>query len=101
MKEDPTIFPLNIKRATTPVVDRRTDEATANCAAVMRDASGGLHRRSRILVDKFVAHLNIKHFCRQLAEDTNETRRLMLARLLAEEEAKLATLTSRPKGMPG
>jgi hypothetical protein len=67
----------------------------------MRDASGGLRRRSSIHVDKFVAYLNIKHFCRQLAEETNETRRLMLVRLLAEEEAKLATLTSRPEGAPG
>jgi hypothetical protein len=47
-------------------------------------------------MDKFVANLNIAHFRKQLAEETDETTRLMLARLLAEEEAKLAGLPISP-----
>ena len=45
-------------------------------------------------MDRFVANLNIVHFRKQLAEETDETKRLMLVRLLAEEEAKLAGLPS-------
>jgi hypothetical protein len=41
-------------------------------------------------MDKFVANLNIDHFRKQLAEEVDGTKRLMLVRLLAEEEAKLA-----------
>lgn len=40
-------------------------------------------------MDRRVARLNIEHFRRLLAEETDETRRLLLLRLLAEEEAKL------------
>lgn len=40
-------------------------------------------------VDRTVAHLNIEHYQRLLADETNETRRLVLQRLLAEEQAKL------------
>jgi hypothetical protein len=43
-------------------------------------------------MDKFVANLNIDHFRKQLAVETDETKRLMLGRLLAEEEAKLTGL---------
>jgi hypothetical protein len=47
-------------------------------------------------MDKFVANLNTSIFRKQLAEETDEVKRLMLVRLLAEEEAKLAGLpTSR------
>jgi len=45
-------------------------------------------------MDKTVARLNIEHFRKQLATETDETRRQTLLRLLAEEEAKLATLDS-------
>jgi hypothetical protein len=48
-------------------------------------------------MDKFVANLNIAHFRQQLAEETDPTKRLMLARLLAEEEAKLKGLPDAPK----
>jgi hypothetical protein len=52
-------------------------------------------------MDKFVANANIAHFRRQLAEETDETKRLMLARFLAEEEAKLAGLpTTRQRKRP-
>jgi hypothetical protein len=43
-------------------------------------------------MDKFVANANIAHFRKQLAEETDETKRLMLVRLLDEEEGKLAGL---------
>jgi hypothetical protein len=48
-------------------------------------------------MDKFVANLNIAHFRKQLAEETDETKRLMLARLLGEEEAKLVGLPTTPQ----
>jgi hypothetical protein len=42
-------------------------------------------------MDKFVAKANIEHFRRKLAQETDEAKRQVLARLLAEEEAKLAS----------
>jgi hypothetical protein len=47
-------------------------------------------------VDKTVARLNIEHFRKQLATEKDESRRQMILRLLAEEEAKLAALPNRP-----
>ena len=41
-------------------------------------------------MDRTVAHLNIDHYRRLLEKETDEQRRQMLMRLLAEEEAKLA-----------
>jgi len=41
-------------------------------------------------MDRSVARLNIEHFRRLLAKETDEQRRQMLMRLLAEEEAKIA-----------
>jgi len=41
-------------------------------------------------MDRTVARLNIEHYRRLLARETDETRRQLLQRLLAEEEAKLA-----------
>jgi hypothetical protein len=52
-------------------------------------------------MDKFVAQANIAHFRKQLAEETDETKRLMLARLLAEEEAKLSGLPNAPRRRRG
>jgi hypothetical protein len=43
-----------------------------------------------------VARLNVEHFRKLLATETHETKRQMLLRLLAEEEAKLASLSNRP-----
>jgi len=40
-------------------------------------------------MDRTVARLNIEHFRRLIAEETDEMRRQLLQRLLAEEEAKL------------
>jgi len=41
-------------------------------------------------LDRTVAHLNIEHYRRLLAKETDESSRQMIIRLLAEEEAKLA-----------
>lgn len=48
-------------------------------------------------MDKTVARLNIEHFQKKLATETDDTKRQQILRLLAEEEAKLATLTNPPK----
>ncbi len=48
-------------------------------------------------MDRTVARLNIEHYRKRLAEETDETRRQTLPRLLAEEEAKLAALMGQPK----
>lgn len=41
-------------------------------------------------VDRTVAHLNIEHYRRLLATETDGGKRAMLKKLLAEEEAKLS-----------
>jgi hypothetical protein len=48
-------------------------------------------------MDKFVARANIEHFRRKLAAETDETKREALARLLAEEEVKLASLMNEKR----
>ncbi len=45
-------------------------------------------------MDRTVARLNIEHFRRLLAKETDESRRQVIQRLLAEEEAKLADSTA-------
>ena len=50
-------------------------------------------------MDKFVAKANIEHYRRKLAQETDETKRQVLARLLAE--AKLASLTDDPQKKSG
>jgi hypothetical protein len=47
-------------------------------------------------MDKFVARANIAHYRKLLAKETDEVKRETLARLLADEEAKLASLTQDP-----
>ena len=49
----------------------------------------GVGKKWSRAVDKTVARLNIEHYRRLLATETDETRRRMLLQLLAEEEAKL------------
>lgn len=55
-------------------------------------------------VDKAVARLNIEHYRKLLATEDDEARREVIRRLLAEEEAKLATLLNsspaEPKSAP-
>ncbi len=46
-------------------------------------------------MDKLVAQLNIEHFRKRLATETDESKRQTLLRLLAEEEAKLSALLDR------
>jgi len=41
-------------------------------------------------VDRTVARLNVEHFRRLLATETDEERRQILQKLLTEEEAKIA-----------
>jgi len=41
-------------------------------------------------MDRSVARLNIEHYRRLLATETDESRRKTIVRLLAEEEAKLS-----------
>ncbi len=48
-------------------------------------------------MDKAVARLNIEHYRKLLANETDETRRQMIVRLLAEEEAKLGGLENPTK----
>ena len=48
-------------------------------------------------MDKFVARQNIEHYREKLATETNEERRQILLRLLADEEAKLAALEKAPQ----
>ncbi len=45
-------------------------------------------------MDRTVAHMNVEHYRRLLAIETDEARRQTLQRLLAEEEAKI--IDSRP-----
>jgi hypothetical protein len=47
-------------------------------------------------MDKFVARANTEHYRKLLAKETDETKRQLLERLLAEEEAKLNSLTQAP-----
>lgn len=44
----------------------------------------------------YIAQLNIEHFRRQLLTEKDAATRQQLARLLAEEEAKLAALADPP-----
>ncbi len=48
-------------------------------------------------MDRNIAHLNIEHFRRLLATETDEARRRTILGLLAEEEAKLAGLDDPPE----
>ncbi len=48
-------------------------------------------------MDKAVARLNIEHYHKLLATETDEAKSQMLRRLLAEEEAKLAALMDASK----
>jgi hypothetical protein len=41
-------------------------------------------------MDEFVARLNIEHLERKLTEETDENKIRLIARLLADERAKLA-----------
>ena len=44
-----------------------------------------------------MAHLNIEHYKRLLASEKDESKRATLKKLLAEEEAKLASAAQKSK----
>ena len=48
---------------------------------------------------KTITRLNIEHFRTKLVDERNDTKRNTLLRLLAEEEANLATLMNLPRKM--
>jgi hypothetical protein len=48
-------------------------------------------------MDRTVAHLNIEHYRKLLAQEMDETKRQTILRLLAEEEVELASLTNPPR----
>ena len=48
-------------------------------------------------MDRTVARLNIEHYRKLLASEVDEARRQQIARLLAEEEAKLARFENMDK----
>lgn len=48
----------------------------------------------RIAVDKSIARLNIEFFRKRLGEEADEAKRALIARLLAEEEAKLQAISA-------
>lgn len=48
-------------------------------------------------MEKFVARLNVEHLRDALSSETDETKRQTLARLLADEEAKLAAALEKAK----
>ena len=52
-------------------------------------------------MDKTVADLNIEHFKKLLAVETDPVKRETIQRLLAEEEAKLADGRTRKSMGPG
>jgi hypothetical protein len=47
-------------------------------------------------MDKTIARLNIEHYRKLIAKETDEMKRQVLERLLAEEEAKLGSLSGSP-----
>jgi hypothetical protein len=48
-------------------------------------------------MDRTVARLNIEHYRRLLATETDESKRKMLQKLLAEEQAKLTAAQDSAK----
>ena len=52
----------------------------------------GEGRRIPFALDEFVARLNVEHLQRKLTEETDDLKRQTMARLLKEEQAKLAMI---------
>jgi hypothetical protein len=51
---------------------------------------------ARIALDTVVARLNIERFCKLFPDESDETKRHTLVRLIAEEKAKLYALVASP-----
>jgi hypothetical protein len=50
----------------------------------------------RVALDTVVARLNIQRFCKIFTDESDETRRHILVRLIAEERSKLFSLIASP-----
>ena len=50
----------------------------------------------RVALDTIVARLNIERFCKIFSDESDETKRHTLVRLIAEEKAKLDALVASP-----
>jgi hypothetical protein len=51
---------------------------------------------ARVALDTVVARLNIERFCKLFPDESDETKRHTLVRLIAEEKAKLYALVASP-----
>ena len=51
---------------------------------------------ARVALDTVVARLNIERFCKLFPDQSDETKRHTLVRLVAEEKAKLYALVASP-----
>jgi hypothetical protein len=51
---------------------------------------------ARVALDTVVARLNIERFCKLFPDESDETKRDTLVRLIAEEKAKLYALAASP-----
>ena len=51
---------------------------------------------SKIALDTTIARLNIERFCKLFPDESDETKRHTLVRLIAEEKAKLYALVASP-----
>ena len=51
---------------------------------------------ARVALDTVVARLNIERFCKLFPNESDETKRHTLVRLIAEEKAKLYALVASP-----
>jgi len=54
-------------------------------------------REGRYVVERTIARLNIEHFQKLLAKETDQTKRQTLVELIADEKAKLAALKDPKK----
>jgi len=51
---------------------------------------------TRVALDTIAARLNIERFCKLFPDESDETKRHTLVRLIAEENAKLYELVASP-----
>jgi hypothetical protein len=51
---------------------------------------------ARVALDTIVARLNIERFCKLFPDESDQTKRHTLVRLIAEEKAKLYALVASP-----
>ena len=51
---------------------------------------------ARVALDTIVARLNIERFCKLFPDESDQTKRHTIVRLIAEEKAKLYALVGSP-----